>query len=128
MTQSIGIRLKRKIGDKKPQTNFSSSSVRKTSLIVHSGLKTIKNPLASRTSQAVHVVLRQTGQRRTLPQVTSFSSKMWTTNLVQQVQSNNSKKTSAMSDNINQRFFFLLKKGCGQVQRGIKRQIHFNGH
>lgn len=47
MTQSIGIRLKRKIGDKKAQTNFSSGSVRKTSLIVLSGFKTIKNPLAA---------------------------------------------------------------------------------
>lgn len=86
MTQSIGIRLKRKIGDKKPQTNFSSSSVRKTSLIVHSGFKTIKNPLAAHISQAVSVVVCQTGQCREPPQVTSFSSKIWTMNLVQQVQ------------------------------------------
>lgn len=111
MTQSIGIRLKRKIGDKKPQTNFSSGSVRKTSLIVHSGFKTIKNPLAAHISQAVSVVLCCSAEKP--PLVTSFSSKIWTTNLVQQVQIN-SKKTSTMSNNINQ--VCLPKRGCGKCK------------
>lgn len=97
MTQSIGIRLKTKIGDKKPQTDFGSSSVRKTSLIVHSGFKTIKNLLAALVRQAVCEEVCQTGWRRKPPQVTSFSSKIWTTNLVQQVQIY-SEKTKTMSN------------------------------
>ncbi len=54
-TQSIGIHLKRKISDKKtkqksPKTNFYSAQVRKTSLIVHSGFKTIKKPPTARAT------------------------------------------------------------------------------
>lgn len=44
VTQSIGIHLKRKMrAVKKQKTNLVSAQVRKTSSIVHSGFKTIKN-------------------------------------------------------------------------------------
>lgn len=119
MTKSIGIRLKKIIGDKKAKTNLSSGSVRKTSLIVHSGFKTIKNPLAAHIrGRLCGDVSNSEGPHKSLLSVVRWGPKTWSHRCKTTV--TRLRKTSS---NMNLEH---SPKGLWQVQRGIK-ETDLNG-
>lgn len=119
MTQSIGIHLKRKIRviKKKKEKKFCSAQVRKMSLIVHSGFKTIKKSLGLHALQGLNaqdicVVVRCVqiilGRRSPCISLFSFFSvRRWS-------------KTGAnvQDDSIIQlKWLSLTQKGCGRCRR-----------